>query len=150
MLGILLLGGIIYWIVTIARDRDFDKRRKFAQKIVDLVDYDTVFRDHYLGSFAFDEALSSSEKEAEVINGLDRGLASRLMIAMSERLPKWVLMSAAAGLAGAPTQSSQSAIVYVDKILQDFASDRTSEIKRLLVSPAKSQNNENARRRRRR
>lgn len=151
----LLICGIAYWIFTGVQDRSFSKTHDLARKVVARTNYEQIFDDHFLGLYGFEDVTPSSDRDLAIIEQYDRGVESRLSLAMARRLPKWVIHTVAkeVGANSSPAannKSQSSAAQYVSDFINEFASMRAREIQTLLNAPPKPTEDVPKRRRRRR
>jgi len=124
----LLIVLIIVCAVAFAQHRSFNNRREWAQKIVQTVDYQSMFDSHLHGVQAFDDAATVSIEMQSAIDQYDKNIESRLFTEMAKTLPSWVLKSIGEDINQGRDISSNSAFQYVDQFFTDIAANRAQNL----------------------
>lgn len=150
MLGLILLGCIVVWIVNYLKDKDHQKRRELSHDIISQIDYHAVLHEHYLGSYGFGEPHPAEDLEYAIVGAVDQGIENRLTFLLAETTPKWMLVSAVNALKASSGHGNTPTLDHIEAFLWKYAEQRTQDIKSRLVSPSTTRRNPEARRRRRR
>ena len=150
MLVWLIIGLIIFWTVKFVKNKDDEARFVYGNEVAEYLDLDQVLHDSYSGSFAFGDAMPDEAIYLDVAHHIDQGADRRLGLHFANKLPKWVLKSAAKDIASGGFKDDGVYAKYITTEVAQFAKNRNLDITKAIEDKKNPAPQVNQRRRRRR